>query len=438
MSKAIEKPRNGCGLHGALQTVTAIRGAIPIVHANAGCVMQNSLANQSSCQRGRVTGESIPSTTVQERHVIFGGGSRLREQIKNTVKVIDGDLYVVLCSCEAAMVGDDVEAMTREAVEQGVPIVDSLSAGFRGDSYSGYDSVLTDILFDLPKIKKPAEKGTKKLVNIFGILPQKDIFYKGDLAEIKRILAGIGVQAHTFFGVENGVTELQNAPNADLNLVFSDWGKETAGKLKEWYGIESVAFEHVPSGILEVEEFVRILQKKLELEEQKTEAFLQKEKEKFQYYMETIKDSYFQEVVGKRVGIVGAWSGVTQFSSLLKNYLGAEIAFAIVTDTIPEEKKEEATIEKVIDTQDYRTIADHIKKNSVDLLIGSSLEKDIAQKKEIAIWELQYPVYHQAILNKTYAGVEGALRFVEDYITKCKEIREEKEIRLLEFIQKGA
>ena len=96
MSSIIKNPRNGCALHGALQTVQEIRGVVPVVHANAGCGVINYLANsKSSGGNSKFSGYSIPGTSAQERHVIFGGASRLREQIKNTIKVVDGDNFVV-------------------------------------------------------------------------------------------------------------------------------------------------------------------------------------------------------------------------------------------------------------------------------------------------------------------------------------------------------
>ena len=142
----VYKPRNGCALHGAVSTIEEIRGVVPIVHSNQGCAVQNYLANKTSGAGANIVeGFSLPGTTVQERHVIFGGASRLREQIKNTVKVINGDLYVVLNSCESAMVGDDIDAMTKESFEQGEHILDSILAGFNGDNHVGYAQVLTDI-----------------------------------------------------------------------------------------------------------------------------------------------------------------------------------------------------------------------------------------------------------------------------------------------------
>lgn len=78
MTVVVEKPRNGCALHGAVQTLSEIGGIVPIVHANGGCSVQNYLANRASgLAGGYVKGMSIPGTNFQERHIIFGGASRL-------------------------------------------------------------------------------------------------------------------------------------------------------------------------------------------------------------------------------------------------------------------------------------------------------------------------------------------------------------------------
>jgi nitrogenase molybdenum-iron protein beta chain len=89
VKSTIKNPRNGCALHGALMTASAIRGVTPIVHSSSGCAVQNYLSGHSAARLG---GLEVPGTNVLEKQVIVGGGSRLREQIKNTVKVMDGSL----------------------------------------------------------------------------------------------------------------------------------------------------------------------------------------------------------------------------------------------------------------------------------------------------------------------------------------------------------
>ena len=444
MQTSIKSPRNGCGLHGALQTVSEIRGIVPIVHANSGCAIQNYLANRSSGSgNAPISGEEIFSTDAQERHVIFGGASRLREQIKNTIKVAEADLYIVLNSCESAMVGDDVEAMTRESREQGETIIECLTAGFHGDSHYGYETVVTDILKKIKLVKTIAEEKNDKLVNIFGILPQKDIYFKGDLEEIKRILEGIGLEVNVFFGSVNGVEEFTKAPNAALSIVLSKWGKAPADALEEEYSIPKIELSSIPTGPEEVASFVRRIADILGLDEEITEGFLKKEEAEFDYYYQGITDSFYEELAGRSVAVVGDESTVVRVSSFLKYYLGAEIKIVIITDyfgkaDLPKEEKAgnvTGLAEDVYFTQDSKEIQDILKHNDLDLVLGSSLEKQFLEKKGIVSLDISYPIYGKTIMNRSYAGIRGALTLTEDYLSAVKEANRLKEQRLLAYIK---
>lgn len=444
MQTVIENPRNGCGLHGALQTVSEIKGCVPIVHSNAGCAVQNYLANKASgLGNGYVSGYSIPATDSQERHVIFGGASRLREQIKNTVKVVQGDLYIVLNSCESAMVGDDIDAMTKEAQEQGEAVIDSLIAGFHGDSHYGYENVLVDIIKKLPTIRKSEEAKQNDLVNIFGIIPQKDIYFKGDIEEIKRILEGIGLRVNTFFGPVNGVQEFAQAPNASLNIVFSKWGVKAAEKLEELYDIPKLTFASVPTGIKEVRAFVQEVAEKLSLDEEKVQNFIQKEEDRFRYYFRGIIESFYNDHVGKKVGIVGDESTVIRVASYLKEYLGVLVEVAVITDFFPSDDLTQSDkinqlkgiANEIFLSQDGNEINKILKNSDIELILGSSLEDNAAKKKGIVNLPVSYPIYDTAIINKTYAGITGALTLTEDFITKVKEGNRVREEKLQELIK---
>ncbi len=444
MQKIIENPRSGCGLHGAVSTILEIRGAVPIVHSNAGCAVSSYLANQSSgMENSFIGGYEVPGTNVQERHVIFGGASRLREQIKNTLKVVNGELYVVLNSCESAMVGDDIDAMTKEVQEQGEQVIDSLIAGFHGDSHYGYEQILVDIIRKLPKIREVEEEKETNLVNIFGILPQKDLYFKGDLEEIKRILEGIGVKVNTFFGPVDGVEEFARAPQAALTVTFSKWGQKAAKELEKTYQIPFLSYPSVPTGIRQVRKFVKEIQEKLGLDAERTEQFLRREEERFLYYFGGVARCFYDEHVGCRIALAGDESNVLRYGSFLKEYLGVTIDTAVITDMFLEEhvsesekiKQWQGFAENVHFSQDGNEIETILGRSHADLILASSLEDALAERLGIVNFAVSYPVYDRAVLNKSYAGITGALNFTEDFITRVKESRALKERKLDEWIQ---
>lgn len=434
MSDIINSPRSGCGLHGAVQTVCAINGAVPIVHSNSGCAVSNYLANRAAgAGTGSVSGYSVPGTDALERHIIFGGASRLREQIKNTLKVMQGELYIVLNSCESAMVGDDIDAMTREAQEQGEPVIDSLVAGFHGDTYYGYENVVADILKNLPRIRH-IEKSTKpNLVNIFGIVPGRDVYYRGGLEELSRLLERSGVQANLFFGYENGVEEFAGAQNASLSIAFSKWGLKAAGQLKELYDIPVLSFLTVPTGPEQTEKLLYEVGKSLNIPESAVKTCISREQQYFRYYFDRLLNDIYEEHAGKRIALVGDAASVLSLAGFLADYMGAAVEGVIVTDMAEREFDElyngnelKQSVTEVFFSNDTAEIRSQLQRWEVEILIGSSLEEDAASEKGIPILPVSYPVYHQAVANKSYTGIRGALSLAEDFLTTIKQERRKK------------
>ncbi len=444
MSNVIKNPRNGCALHGALQTVQEIEGAVPVVHANAGCGVINYLANKTVGNgASRYSGFATPGTAVQERHVIFGGASRLREQIKNTIKVVNGDLYVILNSCESAMVGDDVDAMTREIVEQGEPVACTLIAGFNGGSHYGYEHVIYDILKSIDGVKKNEKSTDEKLINIFGIVPEKDPYWQGNLEEIRRIFAGVGLKANLFFGVYGGVNDLVNAKNAVASVVFSRWGELPAKLLKERFDVPYISVSSLPNLASDERELIEKVSEYAKIDPEVKESFLESEGRYERNYLSRIRDDIFEYDLGKRTLIVGDEEQVIRYGKLFKEVFGARVVGAVLTDALKKDEEHEtdnteileAVAENIYITSDEKDIEDIIKRSRAQVVIGSSLEKRIAEKNNVSLLEFSYPIYHRAILNQTTVGVRGAVEFVSDYITAVKQAEKEKSQVLHDYLK---
>ncbi len=173
MSSFIEKPRFTCPLGGALATVGALTRAVPILHASQGCGGNSNGAIMQGAGHlgsGYCGGASIPASGIGEQQIVFGGVARLEEQIESTLEVIDADLFVVITGCTAEIIGDDVASVIRNyratEGEDRPPLVHASGAGFKGNSYFGYDSVLQSLFRDYVT---PAPVKKKGKVNVWGI-----------------------------------------------------------------------------------------------------------------------------------------------------------------------------------------------------------------------------------------------------------------------------
>jgi nitrogenase molybdenum-iron protein beta chain len=446
MHEVLKTPRHGCGLHGALRTVEALSGVVPVVHANSGCVYQHYLAEKAGhLAEGNVYGPEIPATEVIEKQVVFGGASRLREQIKNTAKVIEGSLYVILGSCEAAMVGDDLAAMTKEALDVSLPVVFYFSAGFKGTVHGGYAGLMRSIIRQLPEVKKINTEKIPGLVNILGILPKTDIFYKGDILEMKRILGAAGLEANAFFGPRNGAAALERGARAEHTIVFSSWGIPAARELRDLYGIPYTVFESLPLGIEGVTNFFERLASNINVDRERLRDFLDREEEMYRYFLKSLADTYYAEGLKKNIILVGDTNTVHRLGCFLPQAAGAVIHTAILTDIYGYGKEEpppssplplipEGLCRRVFHTGDSDEIEEIISAAGAEMVLGSVLEAGRAKKLKIPHLIVSGPNGNQILLHKTYSGITGACFLLEDYanaiLLNNSELRREKRQRL--------
>lgn len=427
MTRPIETSRNGCALHGALQTIQEIEGFVPIIHSNAGCGLQQFLGGSrvAGCNgSGNSGGFAVASTNVIERQVIFGGTSRLREQIKNTVKVIKGDLYVVLPGCTTELVGDDIPAMTKEGREQGFPIVNLSTPGFKGQIHYGYITLVKGLVDELAKDNQVLTEKSKGLVNILGIIPKQDVFWKGNLEELKRILEAAGLKVNTLVGYGEGIESWKEITNAELNIVFSPWGVNIGKHLEEHYGTPYLEFEALPVGAEDTRLFLTKVAEKLNLDSVIVNNFIEEEKKKLDYYIEKILDFYVEYNFQKEFAIVGEASNVLGISRFLTNSFGLIPKVLIITDKVEDSYKDYLTkqIANFIDgfnvevyfTEDGGEIKDIVRKSKIELVLGSSLEKEIAEELKVPLQVISFPIIENVVLNKGYAGFRGAISLIED------------------------
>jgi nitrogenase molybdenum-iron protein beta chain len=415
MGKCIENPRTSCALGGALAVATGIERVIPIFHAGPGCGLQVSIGQKT----GYIGGIGCPSTNMFEKEVVFGGTQRLRETIEGSLEVMDGDLYVVLTGCTAGIIGDDVDSVVNEFKTKGVPIVNIDSSGFKGDTYYGYEVALEVIVNDLAR-EYPKEE---KTVNLFGIVPNQDVFWQGNFEEITRILNKLGLKVNTFFTDHQGVETIKKSSGAALNVILSPWLLKNLSKIyKDRFGVDTFRYSGLPIGPTATSEFIRELSEKLNLDRDIVAKVIEEE-EDYVY-------SHFERNIGivsnYRFIIVGDANSVIGITKFLVNDYSQVPLLAVITDDIP--KVYRKTIEnqvrnleygrkpKVIFESDKWKISELIREreDEVTLLMGSSFEKEIGNELDIFTTLVSYPNTETFIINKGYAGYRGCLTFLED------------------------
>jgi nitrogenase molybdenum-iron protein beta chain len=432
-SNTIEQLRYACSL-GALTSVLAIPHATPITHCGPGCASKQfqSIAGINGYQGGEFY---VPSTNITENEVIFGGLPRLDELLDSTFKIMDSDLYVVLTGCISELVGDDVESVVTKYRARGIPIVFAETGGFKGNNFTGHELVTRAIIDQfVGSYDGSREDGT---VNVWSLLPFQNTFWRGDLAEIKRILQGIGLKVNILFGPQSkGVAEWKEIPKAQFNLVLSPWlGLTTARHLENKYGQPFLHVPVIPIGARQSSAFLREVASFAGIDKQRVEKFIEEEEETYYSYLRDFSTFYAGYTCQYRLPSVSVVVSESAYNlaitKFLVNQLGILPGRQVITDNTPEEfrdairaefKNLSADISAEVDfEEDGYCIQQKIRQtdftDAVPIVFGTTWEGEIAKELNAALVEIGHPSTDEVVLSRSYVGYRGALSLLERTFT---------------------
>ncbi|GHV31890.1 oxidoreductase nitrogenase component 1 [Clostridia bacterium] len=443
-STFIERAKFSCALGGALTTVAGLTRTVPIVHAAGGCASALSgTYNIAAGYRGvgYCGGSMIPTSNIAENNVVFGGEDRLAEQIESTLFALDGDLYVVLTGCQVEIIGDDAVGIARRYADKNV--IGVSTPGFLGNTLAGYDAVMTALVKDLIP---PADRKDSRAVNIFGVVPGHDVFYRGNLDELTRLLSLIGVKANTFFGTDVTIADIKTYGEAALSVVLSpSAGAAPAYELSRLQDIPVLNAE-LPVGPNGTAVFLRQIGAALGIDIAVIEGVNAAESKYYYSFLERIIDIY-SDIDFQRYAVVAADS---YYAHVLTRFLANDLGWIPHLTAINDVNEEEAQAEYlklfdditsetkpvVVFEQQSGQILKHVRdswernsnKKYYDELapayvIGTGIEQGLAQKLNAGFLAVAFPVSNRVVLNKGYAGYRGALTFVEDLITNLVSLR---------------
>ncbi|MDR0430341.1 MAG: hydrogenase [Tannerellaceae bacterium] len=429
--KILDEPRYVCAL-GAMQTIQAINRAIPILHASSGCAskLAGSIAGTTG-DSGYLNPQTYPCTNIGETEVVFGGEDKLRNVIENSLKVVDGDLFVVLSGCTTEIVGDDIGQIVSEFEDSDKPIVSVSTAGFKGSNIQGHEWVLKAIinqyLTRLPKGEK-----IKGLVNIWGPVPSFDPYWLGNIRELENLVRELGLIPNSIFGEFRGIENLNKVPLAEFNLLVSPWvGLESVQLLEKKFGTPFLHYPTLPIGAHETSAFLRKVSAFAGLDSSNVEALIEKREKEYYYYVERSVDIFFENRTASRAfSLVSTAANVLAFSKFLVNDLGLMPKTQYITEGVPEEFHKQITeyfnefsygitadvtfstdgylIHRQIEEDDY---------SGPPLIIGSIFEKKLARKLDGNFVCISIPIKEKVVLHSSYVGYHGGLKLLEDIYT---------------------
>lgn len=422
MAKILDQPRYKCAMT-AMQTVHGITRALPILHSGPGCAEKLGGSTGSS---GYFSPHIFPCTNISEKEVIFGGEARLRETIENALKVVDADLYVVLTGCTSEIVGDDVGEIVRSFRNAEKPVIYASTPGFKGNNYTGHEWVLQAII---EQYLQPSKQKIEGLVNIWTGIPQHDPFWLGNLRELEKLVAELGLIPNTIYGQGRGIENIDKIPEAEFNLLVSPWvGLNNVKQLEEKFGTPYLHYPTLPIGAFETSKFLRALGEYAGVDKVKVEETVVKHEEEYYYYIERFADVFLEtRVMAKRFVAVSDAQTTLALTKFLVNDLGLIPSKQYITDDTPAKYQE--SLREYFKELNYGINAEigfssdgyqiHEEIRQTDfygypLILGSSWEKKIAKETKAHYLAVSWPIIERLVINTSYVGYAGGLKLIED------------------------
>ncbi len=440
MSTPIDHPRFTCALGGALSAITSLPKAIPIIHGSGGCGGNLHMAHYAGSGfygAGYCGGTSLPGSNIVENEVVFGGSDRLSEQIRTTHELMDGELYVVVSACMTDIIGDDIQSVVQEHRDNGIPVIGIETGGFKGNSYKGYD-LLLDGLFR--HYLKPAAEINTRLVNLWGLVPGQDPFFRGDLLELKRLLGLLGLEVNTLFAPDETLDNLRSAPAAAANLVVSRaYGVDPARTFEERFATPFKVVD-LPVGAVATARFLREVTAALGLDPQATEAVIARENDLYYRIFERSSDLFTDVDMQFYAAVVGNATTTLPITRFLNEELGWLTDLAVVSDGLDEQfhaavidgydRLESGYQPTIIFETDAGQIPAHLARLwpatdgnryapifSPAYILGSTIEGELAANIGARHLGISFPLNNRVVMNKGYAGYRGGLSLAEDLMS---------------------
>lgn len=393
--------QRACVYCGARVVLNPITDAFHIVHGPIGCAsytwdIRGSLSSGSELYRNSF------STDLSEQDIVFGGEKKLTAAIDEIVEKHQPKLIFVYATCIVGVIGDDVEAVCRQAEKKyRIRVIPVKSPGFSGNKSYGYKMACNAILSLLEPHKNIPRTGG---VNILG-----DFNLAGEMWIIKNYLNKIGVPVVSTITGDAGYESLIKAPAAQLNIVQCA-GSMTylAKKMEEEMGIPFIKISFF--GVEDTSQSLIRIAEALGNEEsiRKAKQFTKTETDR----LKSFSDRYRGKFQGKKAAIyVG---GGFKAISLIRQFNEMGIETVVVgTQTGKREDYEliaslvgENTV--ILDDANPAELETFMKEKGADILVGGVKERPLAYKLGIAFCDHNHERKH------ALAGYEGVVNFTKE------------------------
>lgn len=409
-----------CTPLGASLAFKGIEGAVPYLHGSQGCAtyMRRYIISHFN------EPIDIASSSLSEKHAVYGGGQNLKLGLKNVTQKYQPKLIGIATTCLTETIGDDVglflSEYNREFPGEKPLMVQVSTPSYNGTHMEGFHNAVAATVATLAE---PAPQVADKINLLPGFISPADIRYLKEIMHDFDLEATIlpdisetmdGPAAKHYEKIQAGGTPLAAIKAMTSSMATIEFG-HTMGKksggaiLQEKFGVNNIVMD-LPMGITATDRFFGELS---QLSGRKTPDCHHKERGR-------LVDSYVdghKYIYGKKAIVYGEEDLVVGLTALLTEIgimpilcasggksgkLASRIKSA-TSDILPSQPQ-------VFENMDFFDISELAESLKPDLLVGHSKGFPLARKMAIPLIRVGFPIHDrmggQRILHLGYRGAQ--------------------------------
>ena len=393
----------GCAFEGAQIALFPYADAAHLVHGPITCLgaswetrtTKTSYPGRDHTQMGFTTG-------ISTNDVVFGGEQKLLDSIGYILQHYAPEAIFVYATCVTALIGDDIDAICKQAAQQyGLPVVPVHAPGFVGSKNLGSRLGGEAALASLIGSKEP-ELTTPFDINLIG-----EYNVTGDMWQYSHLLEELGIRILSTLSGDGRIKDLRTAHRARLNVIVCAKSLiSLTRKMEQTYGIPSISLSFygrrdTSAGLLAIATALG----DAELID-RTKVLIAREEAKLAEKLEPYREVFRGKKAVLNTGGNKTWS----IASALQD-LGIEVVATAVkkaTEADREKAREYLGETGVLMMDPGSEQAGIIDQRGAHLLLAGGRSLYTAIKKRIAFADVNQEK------KKSYGGYDGLLNLAED------------------------
>ncbi|WP_432703622.1 nitrogenase subunit alpha [Methanothermobacter thermautotrophicus] len=404
----------GCAFAGAKGVITgAIKDALHVIHSPVGCTAYGYGTKRYPTSQEMPDGSLFPienfnlkyitGTNLTETDVVFGGMDKLKRCIIEAAKEFpEANAVYTYATCTTGLIGDDIEAVSREVSEEiGKDVVAINAPGFADPTQSKGHQVANYTLFENLVGTAEPPVVTDYDVNLIG-----EYNIDGDLWVLKRYFEEMGINVLSTFTGDCCHDEIKWMHRAKLSLVRCQRSATYIARLLEerynvpYMKVDFFGIEYCKRNLMAIGEYFGI--------PERAEEVIKDRMEKIGPEIEYLRN----KLAGKKVWVFSGGPKNWHLPRPLEDELGMEVV-AVSTmfeheDGYEKIKKRVGENTVIVDDPNSLELEEIIEKYRPDIILSGIKEKYLAHKLGVPC------VLIHSYENGPYIGFEGFLNLARD------------------------